>query len=144
MLVHEWRRIKKPRGGFRRRKFTPEMNETVCSIVEENNALNWSMLTSSYYSCHSRIEVTFDLVALKKLPPYSPFLNIMENMFSVWKAGVKRRLSDAQPLLPTNRWKAYDGNDCNCCGANNWRCRETFLPLKSTPQCFMRALIYVI
>ena len=27
-----------------------------------------------------------------KLPPYSPFLNIVENCFSVWKAALKRDL----------------------------------------------------
>ena len=31
-------RIERPRGGFRGRKMTPEMTETACSIVEENNA----------------------------------------------------------------------------------------------------------
>lgn len=38
------------------------------------------------------------------LPPYSPFLNIAENAFSVWKAAVKRQLEEVrdQMLLQTH------------------------------------------
>lgn len=45
-------------------------------------------------SIHSQAVIDHDLVTVKKLPPYSPFLNIVENFFSIWKAGVKRRLAE--------------------------------------------------
>lgn len=41
---------------------------------------------------------------IKFLPPYSPFLNIAENAFSVWKAAVKRQLEEVrdQMLMQTH------------------------------------------
>jgi len=35
------------------------------------------------------------------LPPYSPFLNICENAFSIWKQGLKQRLSEVRPQMLT-------------------------------------------
>ena len=43
--------------------------------------------------------------ALRWLPPYSPFLNVVENSFAKWKANVKRDLAEAREamlLLPHN------------------------------------------
>lgn len=48
---------------------------------------------------HSRAHIDHHLVDVRKLPPYSPFLNIVENFFSIWKAGVKRRLAENQENL---------------------------------------------
>ena len=31
---------------------------------------------------------------MKLLPPYSPFLNIAENAFSMWKASFKRQMAE--------------------------------------------------
>ena len=38
-------------------------------------------------------------VSLRFLPAYSPFLNIAENCFSVWKAGLKRQLEEVRDQL---------------------------------------------
>lgn len=41
------------------------------------------------------------MLSIQRLPPYSPFLNIVENTFSVWKAGIKRRLAEMhEHLIP--------------------------------------------
>ena len=40
-----------------------------------------------------------DNVSLRFLPAYSPFLNIAENCFSVWKAGLKRQLEEVREQL---------------------------------------------
>ena len=40
---------------------------------------------------------------IRRIPPYSPFLNIVENCFAQWKAAVKRQLAeiwDEQLTLP--------------------------------------------
>lgn len=37
--------------------------------------------------------------SLRFLPPYSPFLNIMENAWSCWKAALKRQLADIRVQL---------------------------------------------
>ena len=37
--------------------------------------------------------------SLRWLPAYSPFLNIVEQAFSCWKAGLKRRLAEVQEQL---------------------------------------------
>ena len=36
---------------------------------------------------------------LRFLPPYSPFLNLAENAFSVWKAAVKRQLEEVRDQM---------------------------------------------
>lgn len=43
--------------------------------------------------CHRH---TQDAGAVKLLPPYSPFLNIAENAFSIWKASFKRELAEVR------------------------------------------------
>ena len=42
--------------------------------------------------CHSNIDQDFPEVEIKYLPPYSPFLNPIENSFSVLKSAIKRHL----------------------------------------------------
>ena len=42
-------------------------------------------------------------VTLRWQPPYSPFLNIVENCFSQWKAAVKRQLAEVREQLLTER-----------------------------------------
>lgn len=52
--------------------------------------------------CHRRsMEAVghHDNVSLRFLPAYSPFLNIAENCFSVWKAGLKRQLEEVREQL---------------------------------------------
>ena len=38
-------------------------------------------------------------VNIKWLPPYSPFLNVVENCFSQWKANIKRDLADVRESI---------------------------------------------
>ena len=40
-----------------------------------------------------------DLHPVRRLAPHSPFLNPIDNMFSVFKAGSEQRLSDVQDRL---------------------------------------------
>ena len=40
-----------------------------------------------------------DFVTLKWQPPYSPFLNIVENYFAQWKAATKRDLAEARVVI---------------------------------------------
>lgn len=51
--------------------------------------------------CHRRAEeiIAQHNVSLRYLPAYSPFLNIAENCFSVWKAGLKRQLEEVRDQL---------------------------------------------
>ena len=44
--------------------------------------------------CHRRMDIEFPRLAIKFLPPYSPFLNPIEECFSVFKAYLKHRLND--------------------------------------------------
>ena len=38
-------------------------------------------------------------IQIKYLPPYNPFLNIVENTFSVWEAALKRELAEVRPHM---------------------------------------------
>lgn len=52
--------------------------------------------------CHRGAMDIFDgdvQVNLRYLPPYSPFLNVAENCFSVWKAGLRRQLEEVRDQL---------------------------------------------
>ena len=65
----------------------------------------------NFAECRGRVTLIFDNasahrraneanlpahVSTRWQPPYSPFLNIVENTFSQWKAAMKRRLSEAR------------------------------------------------
>ena len=47
-----------------------------------------------YAPCHRRIDDYFDQLTIKFLPAYSPFLNPIEQCFSVFKAYLKHHLND--------------------------------------------------
>ena len=51
--------------------------------------------------CHRQIRnVGFaENHAFRYLPPYSPFLNIVENVWSTWKAAFKQELAQRRPQL---------------------------------------------
>lgn len=42
-------------------------------------------------------------ISLRWQPPYSPFLNIVENCFSQWKAAMKRQLSEVRDQMLNER-----------------------------------------
>lgn len=53
-----------------------------------------------YASCHRQITVSHEWLSIRRLPrDYSPFLNIAENVFSLWKASVKQRLAEMHEEL---------------------------------------------
>lgn len=59
--------------------------------------------------CHSNVTVDNDALAIKYLPPNSPFLNPIENCFSVFKADMKQRLNMIQEEV-MNRHAAAAAN----------------------------------
>ena len=83
------------------------------------------------------------------LPPYSPFLNIVENAFSIWKAAVKRELSENRDNLNNepghDRRMMHLANIAEVCiqevnveaMANAFRHMQTYLP-----RCWSREDIY--
>ena len=64
---------------------------------------------------------------LKFLPPYSPFLNPIENAFNQWKSGVKQSLptNNAELLSAINTSASVISGD-NC--RNYYRHMETYIP----------------
>ena len=59
--------------------------------------------------CHSNVSVDNDALDIKYLPPNSPFLNPIENCFSVFKADMKQRLNMIQQEV-INRQAAAAAN----------------------------------
>ena len=62
--------------------------------------------------CHSNIDQDFPEVEIKYLPPYSPFLNPIENSFSVLKSAIKRHLLQFNPLMPNGAFNICCPRDC--------------------------------
>ena len=69
--------------------------------------------------CHSNIDQDFPEVEIKYLPPYSPFLNPIENSFSVLKSAIKRHLQ-------FNAERSHAG-DAYAAGLNQTQHREQML-----------------
>ena len=73
--------------------------------------------------CHSNIDQDFPEVELKYLPPYSPFLNPIENSFSVLKSAIKRHLQ-------FNAERIHAG-DAYAAGLNQTQHREHVMLLRA-------------
>ena len=69
--------------------------------------------------CHRNIDVEFPQLEIKFLPAYSPFLNPIENTFSVLKSAIKRHLQ-----YDTERSHAQDAR---AAGRNQVQHREVML-----------------
>ena len=71
--------------------------------------------------CHRDIEKWVTMTAnqeVVKLPPWSPFLNPIENCFSVMKAAAKQQMALDQPRLNSREAAAAAG-----CTMTSWRDR---------------------
>ena len=73
--------------------------ENLLQHIQPNEAVT---LLLDNAPCHRRAEeavAQHEHVSLRFLPAYSPFLNIAENCFSVWKAGLRRQLEEVREQL---------------------------------------------
>ena len=120
--------LEKPRGGVRSNKVTDEMKNTISDIVnaypeftieQVKQELIARLPESPRISCSTVSNVMVGmLLTMKKLedarnitlsnnhmvkflPPYSPFLNIAENAFNLWKGQIKQRLAEVRYHLLT-------------------------------------------
>ena len=76
--------------------------EDFLNYLDENNLSNYLIILDNV-RFHKNQEalslITTKGHQMKFLPPYSPFLNPIENMFSKWKNSVKRRQSNDEEEL---------------------------------------------
>ena len=80
-------------GGVDRERFRVFLENLVVVLGEED-----AVLIMDNAPAHGRAEM-LETHQVKKLAPYSPFLNPIENCFSVFKADLKQRLGQVQGLL---------------------------------------------
>ena len=102
-------------GGVNREKFIDFM-QSLCAIIGEDDDVKIVMDNAP---CHRNIEELVSMTAnqeVVKLPPWSPFLNSIENCFSVMKAAAKRQLALEQPRLNSREAAAAAG-----CTLTAWR-----------------------
>lgn len=104
-------------GGVNREKFEDFM-QSLCTILGEDEEIKIVMDNAP---CHRNIERLESLTMnqeVVKLPPWSPFLNPIENCFSVMKAAAKQQLALNQPRLNSREAAAAAG-----CTMKSWRDR---------------------
>jgi len=74
------------------------------TVSEENAHVHPGVVLFDNASCHRRVFQAAQLEdghTLKSLPPYSPFLNPVEQAFSAFKAHLKRELEETRPHMIT-------------------------------------------
>ena len=62
--------------------------------------------------------------AVKLLPPYSPFLNIAENAFSMWKASFKRQMAEVREQVRNQGTEERQARSCNWGNKTWWLSRH--------------------
>jgi hypothetical protein len=70
--------------------------ENIPLVAGQNTCLLFDNATAHGRARHANLP---DYVEVKSIPPYTPFLNIVENCFSTWKAAVKRELANVRDEL---------------------------------------------
>lgn len=86
------------KGGVNREKFASFM-QSLSAVIGEDEEVKIVMDNAP---CHQNVEQMVSITdnqEVVKLPPWSPFLNPIENCFSVMKAAAKRRMALEQPRL---------------------------------------------
>ena len=104
-------------GGVNRETFADFM-QSLCAIIGPQEDVKIVMDNAP---CHRNIEQLVSMTdnqEIKKLPPWSPFLNPIENCFSVMKASAKQQIALAQPRLNSREAAAAAG-----CSMTAWRNR---------------------
>ena len=76
-------------GGVNKDKFSDFMMSLSAVLGEEE-----AVVILDNAPCHRGVQNRFPDLSIKFLPPYSPFLNPIEECFSVFKAYLKHRLND--------------------------------------------------
>lgn len=82
-------------------------------------------------------------ITLRWLPPYSPFLNIVENCFSMWKSRVKRQLAECRSQILSSshdeRTAILSNIAEQCASVSSEEASSFFRHLQSyLPKCFTR------
>ncbi|KAF0291698.1 hypothetical protein FJT64_010213 [Amphibalanus amphitrite] len=85
-------------GGVNREKFANFM-QSLSAIIGEDDPIKIVMDNAPCHHNIGQLVVMPDNQEVVKLPPWSPFLNPIENCFSVMKSAAKRRLAEEQPRL---------------------------------------------
>ena len=98
-------------GGVNAETFRCFM-EKLCRVVGEDEE---AVVIMDNAPAHRRAEELGPWV--RKLPPHSPFLNPIENCFSIYKAEIKQRLSLVQRLLDDRR----AANNAGYLNIGDWR-----------------------
>lgn len=102
-------------GGVNSEKFTDFM-QSLCAIIGEDEDIKIVMDNAP---CHRNVEqlvVMSENQEVVKLPPWSPFLNPIENCFSVMKAATKQRLA-----LDQTRFNSREAAAAAGCTMKAWR-----------------------
>ena len=85
------------RGGMTMVRFSSFLELCCGNLIAENAAHRLGYVIFDNAPAHRNVEnIDAELLNLKRLPKYSPFLNPAENAISCWKAEFKKQISQRQ------------------------------------------------
>ena len=85
------------RGGMTMVRFSSYLEHCCGNVVAENATHRLDFVIFDNAPAHRNVEnLDVELLNLKRLPKYSPFLNPAENAISCWKEEFKKQISQLQ------------------------------------------------
>ena len=85
------------RGGMTMVRFSSSLEHCCGNVIDENAAHRLCFVIFDNAPAHRNVEnLDVELLNLKRLPKYSPFLNSAENAISCWEAEFKKQISQRQ------------------------------------------------